>query len=115
MHWPGVSTQVSRAHLDMIVMCYNPSSNLATHAVNPLSICFTEINVEAAVDVQVLCAANHEVFSRSGAGTVRCFSCIYRLGCSAGIVMLLIMCVSWVLEELKLFSVGLGFFLSHFA
>lgn len=60
--WPGVNKQVSRAHLDMIVMCYNPSSKLATHAINPLSVCFTEINVEAAVDVQVLCTADHEVF-----------------------------------------------------
>lgn len=61
VHWPGVNTQVSRAHLDMIVTCYNPSSNLATHAVNPLSICCTKY-FEAAVDVQVLCTANHEVF-----------------------------------------------------
>lgn len=38
-----------------------PSSNLATHAVNPLSICCTKY-FEAAVDVQVLCTATHEVF-----------------------------------------------------
>lgn len=62
MHWPGVNAQVSRAHLDTLVMCYNPSSNLVTHAVNPLSICFTKLNLEAAVDVQVLCTANHEVY-----------------------------------------------------
>lgn len=33
-------------------------------------------------------------------------------GCSADIVMLLIMCLSWILEELKLFSVV--FFLNPF-
>lgn len=62
--WPGLNAQVSRAHLDVNVTCfiYNPSSNLATDAVNPLSICYTKINFEAAVDVQVLCTANHEVY-----------------------------------------------------
>lgn len=62
VHWLGLNAQVSGAHLDVIVMCYNPSSNLATDAVNPLSICCTKINFEAAVDVQVLCTANHEVY-----------------------------------------------------
>lgn len=62
VHWPGLNAQVSRAHLDVIVMCYNSSSNLAPDAVNPLSICCTKINFEAAVDVQVLCTANDEVY-----------------------------------------------------
>lgn len=62
VHWLGLNAQVSRAHLDLTVMCYNPSSNLAADAVNPLSICCTKINFEAAVDVEVLCTANHEVY-----------------------------------------------------
>lgn len=62
MHWPGPNAPGSRADLDVIVMCCNPSSNLATDAVNPLSTCCTKISFEAAVDVQVLCTANHEVY-----------------------------------------------------
>lgn len=49
---------------------------------------------------------------RFGAGTVHCFSGMYRLGGSADTVMPLIIYVSWVLKELKLFSVV---FESYFA
>lgn len=80
LRWQGLTARVSRPHLNVFVTCYNPSSNLATDAVNPLSICCTKINCEAAVDVQVLCTANHEVYLEIGAGTVCCFSCIYCLG-----------------------------------
>lgn len=57
MRWQGLIARVSRPRLNVFVMCYNPSSNLATDAVNPSSICCTKINFEAAVDVQVLCTA----------------------------------------------------------
>lgn len=62
VHWPGLNAQLSRAHLDLAVMCSNSSPNLATDTVNPLSICCAKINFEAAVDVQVLCTANDEVY-----------------------------------------------------
>lgn len=104
LRWQGQIAQAGRAHLNMFLMCYNPSSNLATDAVNPLSICCTTINFEAAVDVQVLCTANHKVYLE-----IWCRYCMLLLLhiLLGGVVQTLFYCllsyVSWNLKELKLF------------
>lgn len=74
VHWLGLNAQLSRAHLDLAVMCFNPSPNLATDTINALSICCTKINFEAAVDVQVLCTASDKVYLE-----VWCRHCLLRL------------------------------------
>lgn len=106
VHWQGLIAQAGRARLNVFLMCYNPSSNLATDAVNPLSICCTKINFEAAVDVQVLCTANHEVYLEIWRRYCMLLLLHILLG---GVVQTLLYCllsyVSWILKELKLFSV----------